>query len=140
MITVRHAAVRHRTVHALGGEADADELLRRPIAVTPEPAALAGGSQIMLARSRLPSAGAGLELAHLHHPRLVVAEAHAPVMRVGAGGRAGGRPRRDSLRSRPASAPNRVFSLCVPLITTRHYGFSAATLFAVHASSSVITS
>src|SRR6185312_3691251 len=82
MIAVRHAAVRHRTIHALGGEAGADKLLRRAIAVPPEAAALPRGSKIMLAGARLPGARSRFKLPHFHGPRLVVAESHHPVVAI----------------------------------------------------------
>src|SRR5215472_1891781 len=83
MVAVRHAAIWHRLVHALGGESDPDELLRRPAAVAPQAAALAGAREVLLARPRLPSPRTGFELADLHHPRFFVAKADAPVVGVG---------------------------------------------------------
>ena len=83
MVAVRHAAIWHRLVHALGGEADADELLRRSAAVTPQAAALAGAREVVLARPRLPGPRPCFELADLHHPWFLVAKADAPVVGVG---------------------------------------------------------
>ena len=82
MVTVWHAAKRHRFVHPLGGETRSHQFLRGAVAVTPQTAALTRGGQVMLTGSGLPSARTGFEFAHLHHPRHVRFEAHDPVVAI----------------------------------------------------------
>ena len=81
---VGHAPVGPAVVEALGGEADARELLRRAAAQAPQPAALRRGRVVQLARPRLPRAHAGLALAHLHQPGLALAVRDDPVEAVAA--------------------------------------------------------
>src|SRR6185503_9704062 len=54
----RHPLVRRVLVEALRGEADAEVLLRRQPAETPQPAGFAGEGVIRLARRALPVLGA----------------------------------------------------------------------------------
>src|SRR4029077_16187017 len=64
-----HALERQRGVKALRRHADADELLRRPAAIAPEPARLSGRRVVILARRTAPRAGAAPAATDLDHVR-----------------------------------------------------------------------
>src|SRR5216684_9252889 len=81
---IRHATERAGRVKTFRNEADAEDLLRRPAKVLPEAALLARRGEIILAGPGLPRAHAGIQLAHLHAPWLVLVISDVPVKSVAA--------------------------------------------------------
>ena len=97
-------AVGQRRVEALGREADAAELLRRPAAMLPDAAQLAGRGVVDLAGLRRPHARAAVAAADLEHVRLLGMQRGHPVEAVAAEVHQPAAALDEALRGRRASA------------------------------------
>ena len=79
---IRHAPKRLGGIKPFRNKADAGQLLRRSAKILPEATLLPVRGEIVLAWPRLPCTHPGIELTHLHAPRLVVAITDIPIEAV----------------------------------------------------------